>query len=86
MIPGPSLNEHHLVPRSRGGRAKWTIHVVCHAKIHSVFTEKELATEYHTWEALREHPEIKSFLSWVTKQDPEVTVRHARPRNRRKRG
>jgi hypothetical protein len=76
MVPGPSLNEHHLVPKSQGGKAKHVIHRICHAKIHSVFDEKELARSYDTFEKLRAHSEIEKFIAWAKKQPPEAVVKH----------
>ena len=42
LIPGPSVDEHHLRPRSQGGRDTVRMHRVCHSKIHSLFTEQVL--------------------------------------------
>lgn len=71
MVDGPSVDEHHLVPRSQGGKDKYRIHKICHQKIHQVLTEKELARRYATWSLLREHPEIAVFVHWVKKRPPE---------------
>jgi hypothetical protein len=71
LIAGPSVDEHHLVPRSHGGKETHRIHRICHRKIHSVLTERQLAQSYNTWEALRAHPAIASFISWVQKKPPE---------------
>lgn len=79
MVKGTSLNEHHLVPKSQGGTEKWVMHKACHSKIHSVFSEAELARVYNTFEKLREHEAMKSFIKWVRKQDPERVIRHDRP-------
>lgn len=76
MIAGKSVNEHHLLPKSLKGRETVTIHVVCHTKIHSVFTERELFAYYHTPERLREHPEIQKFLKWISKKPPEYRTRN----------
>src|SRR4051794_2967263 len=38
------------------------MHRICHRKIHATFSEKELAREFHTWQALREHPVIADFV------------------------
>jgi hypothetical protein len=70
VVPGPSADEHHLVPRSQGGRDKTLIHRICHRKIHSVFSERELAERFNTWAALRAHPEIASFIRWVAGKPP----------------
>ncbi|MEM0968735.1 MAG: hypothetical protein AAF191_01535 [Verrucomicrobiota bacterium] len=87
LLPGDSVNEHHLIPKSLKGREKFPIHVICHSKIHSVFTERELRETYHTWERLRAHGEIQKFLSWVQKQPPTLISRNRRhgERGRRRR-
>jgi hypothetical protein len=76
LIAGKSVNEHHLVPKTYKGTEKITIHVVCHTKIHSVFSEKELATHYNTVVRLRDHPEMEKFIAWVRKKDPEFKTRN----------
>lgn len=80
MRPGPTVNEHHLIPRMYGGTRRYAIHKVCHNKLHSVFSEAELARVYDTFEKLRTHPEIARFIKWVRKQDPEFMTKHVRPR------
>lgn len=60
-------SDHHLIPVLKGGRRgeKVTLHVICHGKIHSVFTERQLAAHYNTIERLLEHEEIQKFVKWV---------------------
>lgn len=76
LIPGPSVNEHHLVPKSKKGSETVTLHVVCHGKIHSLFTENELRDHYHTIERLRAHPDMAAFLRWVARKPPEFRDGH----------
>jgi hypothetical protein len=83
LVAGKTVNEHHLIPRMYGGTERHAIHRVCHSKIHSVFNEAELAKVYNTFEKLRSHPELVSFIKWIRKQDPEFTTRHRRPRELR---
>jgi 5-methylcytosine-specific restriction endonuclease McrA len=71
LIAGKSIDEHHLLPKSQGGRETHTIHRICHRKIHATFTEKELARSYSTWEALQAHEDIAAFIAWVKKKAPE---------------
>ncbi len=83
LIDGPSVNEHHLVPRSHRGRETVRMHRICHNKIHAVFTERELAQYYHSAERLLEHEDIRKFVNWVKKKDPMYyDVHHAAPRRR----
>lgn len=72
------VDEHHLVPKSEGGREKFPIHRVCHTKIHSAFTERELALGYHDWEALKGHPEMAKFIAWIAKKPPHFIDRNRR--------
>ncbi len=48
LIAGSSVNQHHLVPRSRDGRETIALHQICHAAIHAALSEKELERQYHT--------------------------------------
>ena len=82
MLEGPSLNEHHLIPRSFGGTERYIMHRVCHSKLHSLFDESELAFVFNTFEKLRSHPDVVSFVKWVRKQAPEKLVKHRRPKTR----
>jgi len=64
------IDRHHLVPKTFKGKEQFPIHKICHRKIHSVFTEKELLKAFHTWEALRGNEEIAAFIAWVSKKEP----------------
>jgi 5-methylcytosine-specific restriction endonuclease McrA len=77
LVPGASVDEHHLVPRSEGGAAKELVHRICHRKIHATFTEKELARDFSDWPALRSHPLIADFIRWVANKPPEFYRRNA---------
>lgn len=68
MVAGPSVNQHHLIPKSQRGTEQFHMHRICHHKLHATLSEKEMATYYHTWERLREHPEIAKFVAWVQKK------------------
>lgn len=83
MVAGPSVDRHHWVPRSEGGREATALHTVCHRKIHAVLSERDLARHYHTADRLRAHPEIARFLTWVSGKPPEFTSPHRSTRRRR---
>lgn len=70
-----NIDRHHLVPKTFKGKEQFAIHRICHRKIHSVFTERELFKTYHTWETLRGHPDIQTFIAWVARKSPEFHVR-----------
>ena len=62
------IDEHHLIPKTFKGKETISIHKVCHRKLHSVFTPREMQHYYHTVERLREHEEIQKFIKWVAKK------------------
>ncbi|QJE72051.1 HNH endonuclease [Aerophototrophica crusticola] len=82
MLAGPSVDLHHLVPKSEGGKHTVPMHRVCHRKIHAELTEKELRDRYNTAEALREHPAIADFIRWVARKPPEFTKATFRRKSR----
>lgn len=69
-IPDDQRDEHHLIPKSRGGRQTRLLHRICHRQIHALFSEAELEKSYPTVEALLSHPEIGKFVAWVRKKPP----------------
>ncbi|HEY5801166.1 MAG TPA: HNH endonuclease signature motif containing protein [Burkholderiaceae bacterium] len=70
-----NIDRHHLIPRTFKGKLQYPIHKICHRKIHSTFTERELLREFHTWEALRGHAEIQTFIDWVARKEPGFYTR-----------
>lgn len=63
-----NIDEHHLIPKTFKGKDTETIHKICHSKIHSTFTERELLNYYHTWERIKDHSEMIKFITWVQKK------------------
>jgi hypothetical protein len=79
-VAGGSVNQRHLVPRSRNGRETVAVHRICHAAIHAALSEKELERQYHTMERLRDHPQLHRFIAWIRRKPPEFWVRTRRQR------
>lgn len=81
-----NTSRHHLIPKSKGGTFGDTImiHNICHQKIHSLFTEKELQETYNTAEALRTHEEMWKFIKWVRKKDPAFYQRNRWSKRKRR--
>lgn len=75
-----NISKHHLVPKSKGGTFGEIVmlHNICHQKIHSVFSEKELRDDYHTIEKLLAHEQIIKFVKWVTKKESAFYERNER--------
>lgn len=71
LIAGPSVENHHWVPRAHGGTLSTPIHAVCHRMIHRLFDEATLARDLNTAAALRGHPDMARFLAWVRRQPPD---------------
>lgn len=83
MLTGPSLDQHHPVPRSHGGRETVTMHKICHRAIHAMLSERELAVEFSAFDALRTHPMLAQFIAWVKKRPPDYYDRTRWSRSRR---
>ncbi len=73
LIKGASVDEHHFIPKSKGGKAsdKILLHRICHQKLHKTFTNQELERVYNTPEKCVEHEEIQKFIKFVSKKNPE---------------
>jgi hypothetical protein len=64
-IPDSQKDAHHLIPKSKGGKATEYLHRICHKQIHALFTETELANQLNHAAILREHPDMQKFIQWV---------------------
>ncbi len=65
-----NVDRHHLIPKKFKGTEQFLIHKICHRKIHSAFTEKQLLRTYSSWDALKGSAEIRDFIAWVAKKEP----------------
>jgi len=70
-IPASQSDDHHLVPRVKGGKETSELHRICHRQIHALFSEAELAQQYSTVEALLLVPAIQKFVAWVKSKPVE---------------
>lgn len=68
MIPGPSVDRHHLIPKLKGGTEAEEVHRICHSKIHSIWSENELRDVYNNWEKIRSDERIQKFIKFVSKK------------------
>jgi len=78
-------DEHHLIPKSLGGKETVTLHRICHSKIHSIFTERELKSSYYTIKLLKQNEEIIKFIKWIKNKSPEFHMKTKTSNNKRKR-
>ncbi len=79
------FTEHHLVPRSRGGKfgPKARLCPTCHRQLHAMFSEKTLATELNSIDRLRADPEFAGYLKWASRQKGQANFRVRRANSRR---
>ncbi|MBV8685694.1 MAG: HNH endonuclease [Alphaproteobacteria bacterium] len=78
---GRRTERHHPVPRSRGGRETVPVHPICHRTIHRTLSNKALERDYAAPEALRGHPEIARFISWIAGKDPDFHAPTRKPKS-----
>lgn len=83
---GDEYDEHHLIPKTFRGKVKDKLHKICHQKIHSCISERELNNYFNTWERIKEHHEIKKFIEWVNKKpiDFYVISKDSNERNKKR--
>jgi hypothetical protein len=82
----PELTEHHVVPKSRGGRDTISICRDCHRQIHALFDNKTLECELNSIEDLKKNPSIMKFLKWIRKKPYGSVHKARRSNNTRSRG
>jgi hypothetical protein len=68
---GRSIEYHHPVPKSRGGRETVPIHPICHRTLHRTFSNAELGVFGDSAAAIRADPRIGRFLVWIQSKDPD---------------
>lgn len=78
------VEAHHLIPRTFKGRETIDLHRICHQKIHTTFSERELLRHYHTVERLLEHEQIKVFVNWVKNKPLDFYVKNDDSADRKK--
>ena len=87
MVPGPSVNRHHLIPVLKGGKEAFALHKICHSKIHSLWSENELRDTYNTFDTIRANERMQTFIKWVRKQfarEPEYRDSNKRVNDHKK--
>ena len=82
---GYSTNLHHLKPKCKKGKETVELHKICHNKIHSLFTEKELLKYYHTVERILAYNEMAEFVKWVSNKPLDFYVNTKQNTRKRRR-
>jgi hypothetical protein len=80
-IPPHLESRHHLTPKLRGGKHGPVVilHKICHGKIHSLFSETQLARHYSTIDQLLQNEEMQKFVRWIAKRPIDYTSSNRRP-------
>lgn len=68
---GAVVQDHHLVPKSKGGRETVPLHPICHRAIHTNFTNAELARIGTDRDALLKNQALANFVAWVKGKPPD---------------
>ena len=68
---GARVQQHHTVPKARGGRDTVAVHPICHRAIHAHFTNAELARLGGLRAALLAREGLAAFVAWVQDKPPD---------------
>ncbi|MHA0328612.1 hypothetical protein [Sphingomonas melonis] len=71
---GNTIVWHHPVPKSRGGRDVVPMHPICQQTLTANFTNSELQRHGMNVAGLLDHPNVRKFVDWVAKKDPDFTA------------
>lgn len=75
---GKTIVWHHPVPKSRGGRDVVPMHPICQNTLTANFSNAELQRHGMDVEGLLAHPNVRKFVDWVSKKDPDFTATTAK--------
>lgn len=71
---GKTIVWHHPVPKSRGGRDVVPMHPICQQTLIANFTNSELQRHATDVDGLLANPNVRKFVDWVAKKDPDFTA------------
>ena len=75
---GKTIVWHHPIPKSRGGRDVVPMHPICQQTLIANFTNSELQRHGMDVEGLLAHPNVRKFVDWVAKKDPDFNATTAK--------
>jgi hypothetical protein len=75
---GKTIVWHHPIPKSRGGRDVVPMHPICQQTLIINFTNSELQRHAMDVDALLANPNMRKFVNWVAKKDPDFTATTAK--------
>lgn len=71
---GKTIVLHHPIPKSRGGRDVVPMHPICQQAVTANFTNSELERHGMDVDGLLADPNVRKFVDWVAKKDPDFTA------------
>ena len=78
---GKTTVMHHPVPKSRGGRDVVSMHPICQQTLIANFSNAELQRHALDVDAILLNPDMRKFVDWVAKKDPDF---HASPAKKKR--
>lgn len=75
---GKTIVWHHPVPKSRGGRDVVPMHPICQQTLMANFSNAELQRYGMDVALLLANPNVRKFVDWVAKKDPDFTATTAK--------
>jgi hypothetical protein len=83
--PTAFVEEHHLIPKSKGGKKKDTILVCCDCGniVHKLFTLNELRDEFYTVESLLANERMQKWIKWVRKRPDKFHINMSSKKSKR---
>ena len=76
-----ATNQHHVVPRSKGGKLTVPTCRDCEDFIHRNLSHTDLRDRFPTVEAMQAYEPYQRFLKWLRKQQPHARFPSARARH-----
>lgn len=71
---GKTIVWHHPIPKSRGGRDVVPMHPICQQTLITNFTNSELQRHALDVDALLANQNVRKFVDWVVKKDPDFNA------------
>lgn len=81
-----STREHHIIPKSKGGKETVSSCETCESFIHKTWSHNELRDTYNNVKTILNNEKFQKFLKWRRKQSPEIVFKSniGQNRNRKK--
>lgn len=78
-----SINRHHFLPKSKGGKEQEFLHKVCHDQIHALWSNAQLEREFSDPQVIKKSGLMVGFLNWIKKKDPLFYLKTKKSKHKR---